>query len=636
LSAGGQWTLIAGAVAVWALYPAPPATPPLPALSRTNQEGFVALLYDGVRLTPGEGLISTASLRSHLLALRDHGYQFITLEEARDFMLSRAPLPEKAALLTFADGRLDTVEEAEKVLLELRVPAVLFPRLEAMDSSDHHFPTWRDLRALARTGRWSFGSRGLRAREEVPADRGGGRGLFLATYAYLPKGERAETQAEWRERVVEDVRTSDRILRSRLAGWTPGVFAFPCANAGQALADGGEELRRIIAGTFPLAFSEGGYAFNHWRRPRDRLTRLPVKPEWTGAELATLLDAHWARRGVYVPASSEEWVRRRGLLYLSPRQVTLCPEGGRSAEAWIAGSESWRCVRGEVELEARSEAQAWLYLRASPGGSFLRLGWTGRRVEVQASIDGRVWTIAAADPPVVPGRASVAFDLLERRIRFRVREWRSPQGSFPLPAELDSGMAGLGIWCIEGEPSPVAFEGLRLEPRLARGALVRDLSYLRDQPEEPLDVVAPEWYGFVEERGELRLRGAPDPAVLHLAVYRGASLWPVVHLPPLPAGTRAQTLAAEIRRAAVAPGTRGIILDLRPACLCGRAPELEFLAELLGQVPVPVGLLADRPLLEAAARHPGLDRARLAAPGKEVEAIAAPSERLLEMRRLGE
>lgn len=79
----------------------------------------------------------------------------------------------------------------------------------------------------------------------------------------------------------------------------------------------------------------------------------------------------------------KEWVLQRGKLAAARGTIVLDPDGGRDAEAWLAGSESWRCLRGEVSLEARPDAQAWVYLRARPGTSFLRIGWSGQRIEVQ-------------------------------------------------------------------------------------------------------------------------------------------------------------------------------------------------------------------------------------------------------------
>jgi hypothetical protein len=58
-------------------------------------------------------------------------------------------------------------------------------------------------------------------------------------------------------------------------------------------------------------------------------------------------------------------------------------------------------------------------------------------------------------------------------------------------------------------------------------------------------------------------------------------------------------------------------------------------AEIIDQVSAPVALLADRPLLEAAASHPALERARLAVSEEEIDAALAPPERFLAIRSLG-
>lgn len=628
-----QWALVLGAAAAaWIVWPDSEPTPLPRSAANTNWYGFLAISYHGICERPGGRNITPRRFRGQIEALAGAGYQPITIEEAHRFILEDAPLPEKAVLLLFEDGRRDTSRAAEEVLRELRFPATMLLRLEPIERSDHFFVSWHALRNLAATGRWSFGTKGLNAPSRVRTHGVANEGSYLTSRILLDDGARLESEAEWRQRVVREVEASARILERRIPGWKPTVFAFPDGNAGESMLDQGLELRRIVSETFPLAFSRSGYAWNHRGSSPDRLTRLFVSPGWAGGELLRRLEAHGARQRGFSMKSDRDWVLRHGHVAANPTGIVLEPETGRGAEAWLAGSEHWRCVRGKVIVETRPDVQTWLYLRATPGKSYIRLGWSGKSIELQSRVGGgRIQRLARGRPPEHSPEAFLSIDLRSRHIRFAVEGGEAPERSFPTPAELDAGMAGLGIWHLGEEREPVAFRGLELEPRVPNAVLVNDVEEARRSLETIVDVLAPQWYRVEPDGDEIRLRGDSDQAMVHLAAYHGASLWPVVRLGDLPSVTPMSALVAGIDRVRADTGAGGVLLDLRPAA--ARPLETQQLRELLVSTSTPIGVISHQNPAGATLSYPGETTiAWLSASNAEDAMKQVPPERRLLLR----
>jgi len=601
-----QWAiLILMGGLVWLLWPSRDPTPPLFSGDRTNWEGFLAISYGKIGTGSGPADVSPDRFREHMQALSDSGYHPITLEEALGFLLGRAPLPEKAILLMFDEGWRDTAENAEEVLLKLRYPALFLLRLEAIENSDIDFSSWHALRGLAATGRWSLGvlsphSPGKDLTEQEEEKCKGRKGVFTR------KGE------SWA-----------RILADRIPGWTRSALAL--SRAGPA----------VPTKSFPIVFSRRGYALNHRGCRLDGLTRLTVSPAWTGEDLIYRLQCHGVRRSTFRGGGNRDWVLIHGRLSTGESQVTLEPVKGRGAEAWLGGTEHWQCVRGKAVIQTRPEVQAWIYLRSMPGGDFLRLGWTGIGIEVQASIGGGIRSIARGRLPKDRREATISFDLLEQRIRFTLEAGEFPRRSFPVPEKLKNGMAGLAIWYLqEVSGDPVEFRDLDLEPRLPRASLVRGMEDVRSSMDQPTDVFAPLCYRLAESVEGVRFTGATDMSLTLLASYRGGTIWPVVSLLGHPPADSLPELAREMEEAARSPGTRGILLDLRPGREAGRPLDLEYLKNLLDVISIPVGLIPDRQLGEIAGAVDLEKIARIVVMDSSGALPYVPPERLLIARDL--
>ncbi|QGR00230.1 polysaccharide deacetylase family protein [Paenibacillus psychroresistens] len=69
--------------------------------------------------------ITTKLFRDQLTLLKNKGYQFISLQQMKEF-LDGAPIPKKAVLVTFDDGYESFYNNAYPILKEMSIPAVNF------------------------------------------------------------------------------------------------------------------------------------------------------------------------------------------------------------------------------------------------------------------------------------------------------------------------------------------------------------------------------------------------------------------------------------------------------------------------------------------------------------------------------
>ena len=86
------------------------------------------LLYHHVTVEPGYGdsVISAARLEEHFTALRDAGYQTVSLKQLEDYVLRGTPLPENPICITFDDGYLSNYKLAFPLLEKYDMKAAIF------------------------------------------------------------------------------------------------------------------------------------------------------------------------------------------------------------------------------------------------------------------------------------------------------------------------------------------------------------------------------------------------------------------------------------------------------------------------------------------------------------------------------
>jgi len=240
----------------------PPAQRPLEVMDKPwvhNQ--FISLAYHDVEDDlPDQRFLSvrTDHLIEQLAWLHAHGYTAISIDQILDARAGRAPLPERAVLLSFDDGFGSFHNRVLPILKAWNWPAVLAPVGVWMDppadqpvdfggliQPRKRFLDWDKIAEIARSGLVEIAAHTDRSHYGIRANPQGNTQPAAAMRAFDQTLGRYETDAEFIARMGEDITAiSEKITRA--TGKPPRVWVWPYGAVGgttlQILDQSGYEL----------------------------------------------------------------------------------------------------------------------------------------------------------------------------------------------------------------------------------------------------------------------------------------------------------------------------------------------------------------------------------------------------------
>jgi peptidoglycan/xylan/chitin deacetylase (PgdA/CDA1 family)/glycosyltransferase involved in cell wall biosynthesis len=121
-------------------------------MRRANRQRLVVLLYHGVRARGGSSQIDNLHVpeekfRAQMEWLR-RKFNPVTLDQALAGLEGRAPLPDRAALVTFDDAYRNNLDVAAPILAELGIPALLFVPTEFVGAESMYWNEELEARLL--------------------------------------------------------------------------------------------------------------------------------------------------------------------------------------------------------------------------------------------------------------------------------------------------------------------------------------------------------------------------------------------------------------------------------------------------------------------------------------------------------
>ena len=272
------------------------APPDLPRLSDAQQReaaaivpsyggGVTALVYHGLGSSAdGEGgYVMTASrFAEHLATLKAAGMQVVTASDIAWSMATGTPLPDKAVMISFDDGRTDALLWADPLLKQAGMKATMFVISETAAKPSLYYADWARLRAAARSGRWDIEAHTHSAHRLQRVDSG----EELPALTSLAPGE---SLAEYQARVHEDLERNSAAIQAHI-GQRPVAFAYPFGAYGAERANDPriqEILREEVASRFVIAFHQDGQdtvPLVETSQSRIGLRRLSIA-NWSGPDL---------------------------------------------------------------------------------------------------------------------------------------------------------------------------------------------------------------------------------------------------------------------------------------------------------------------------------------------------------------
>ena len=277
-------------------------------------EGAVMVLaYHGIGATAdGEGgfVVSPARFGEHLVALRRAGMHTVTAGEVADAFSGGRPLPPRALMLTFDDGRNDAMMFADPLLEEAGMKATMFVVASKAESPGLYYAGWGRLEEAARSGRWDLQSHTFDQHRVRRVD-----GQTLPALTSLADDE---SIGEYRHRIRDDLTRASRAIAER-SGARPVAIAYPFGAYGADRVNDARipsVLREEVGRRYQLGFQQDDQqtiplatAFDE----RTSLRRLEVG-DWSAEALMRRIAASAARhrrRGRPTPGRSGRSDQRR-------------------------------------------------------------------------------------------------------------------------------------------------------------------------------------------------------------------------------------------------------------------------------------------------------------------------------------
>jgi peptidoglycan/xylan/chitin deacetylase (PgdA/CDA1 family) len=357
------------------------------------------------------------TFKDQMYSLKKAGYRTITPEEMESYLDGKISLPEKAFLLAFDDGRLDSYVKADPILMAVGFHALMFVAVDSSipQNGDHQtfYINAKDITKMLATGRWSIGSHGLQLTDGfVVTDDKGTQANFLSSKAWLPKEKRLETDEEYLARIKNEIDGSRQKLESQF-GAKVSTFAYPFGDYGQQSGDienATTTIQHLISDRYSMAFRQvwlrdGEFTLNYQDSDRLHLKRYETPTDWTGAQLVAFLATAQDKSLPFYDDFTknvgwqETWgdvTRKEGGLSLSSNETAT------GAGVFIDGAKNWTDYTFNAAIDRTRGGYVSLMARYQDNQNYMTCSYGGGRVKIEEVSGGnrlKLIDITTAIPP---------------------------------------------------------------------------------------------------------------------------------------------------------------------------------------------------------------------------------------------
>lgn len=249
------------------------------------------LAYHGIGSgSDAEGgfVISPSRFGEQLATLKAAGMNVVTAVDVAHAFDGGKPLPDKAVMISFDDGRTDALLYADPLLADAHMSATMFVITSAASDPGVYYASWPDLQKYSASGRWDIESHtsSLHREQQVA----GGR-LLPALTSLVP----GESLGEYRLRVHTDLSDANAAIAAHL-GTSPVAFAYPFGAYGAERTNNSaiqHILRDEVGSLYSVAFhqdDQGSIPLADANQDHLGLRRLEIG-DWSGMSLLSHIRA---------------------------------------------------------------------------------------------------------------------------------------------------------------------------------------------------------------------------------------------------------------------------------------------------------------------------------------------------------
>ncbi len=168
--------------------------------------------------------ISVDIFTQQLQFLRERNIPVVSTQDVSERIARGESLPEHAVMITVDDSYLSFYEAGMPIIREFDIPVSLFVNTDSVGTPG--YMSWEQIREVAAQG------------VEI--------GNHTASHAYLVEKGAGETDAQWRQRVHDDILKAQQAFEREL-GLVPNIFAYPYGEYSTDIIDILKDLGFIAA-----------------------------------------------------------------------------------------------------------------------------------------------------------------------------------------------------------------------------------------------------------------------------------------------------------------------------------------------------------------------------------------------------
>jgi peptidoglycan/xylan/chitin deacetylase (PgdA/CDA1 family) len=375
--------------------------------SKTSQDVPV-LLYHGITEKADRFSLTRETFKDQMFALKQAGYNTISLEELDQFLNGQRTLPAKSFLLTFDDGRADSYYGADPTLQALGFKAVMFvataDSIDPDDSPHSYYLHTALLRRMVDSGRWEIGSHAIQSTGGfVPINADQEKANFLSNKMWLLSNTKLEDTDEYLDRIDNELANSKKELETTF-GKKITAFSYPFGDYGQQTENNPEAektIRQVVTNNYSMAFTQvwpndNIFTSNYPGQDAYRLRRIEVDTTWSGDNLTRFLNTITSKT---LPFSEDfignnSWKSSWGKVSLNEQSILLEAKASTTgAFTFLDGTANWRDYFYTAKTEWSKNSYLSLIARYQDDSNYLTCAFSRDNVQIIEKLAGVTYVL---------------------------------------------------------------------------------------------------------------------------------------------------------------------------------------------------------------------------------------------------
>jgi peptidoglycan/xylan/chitin deacetylase (PgdA/CDA1 family) len=431
-----------------------------------NMAGVPVLLYHGImeNLDPNDDANTSVEVfEDQIKMLKDEGYTAIDTKDLYCYIHGMFNLPRKPVIISFDDGRIDSVKNSDPILRKYGFKAVMFIAVGKQNNKDKFFLSWDDLQNMQDSGRWDLEVHaGNGYHSSITIDEAGNKGYFASNKKWLGGEKRLETDEEYGQRLIDDIKQARHDIETHITDIDLISFAFPYGDYGEDAVNIDKDfaIRKnhdAVDYLFPISFGFDGtygdnFNFFYFKETDPHLIkRLDVRETLTAGQLNKMLEIYvnkdipfnLAKFDAYsienmLPVWNKPGLSNDSLI------MRATPESGGSMSV-LTGTNYWTNYKFESDITIDSGRTGFIMGRYKDNDNYLLCGVDDSAVSFRQVVAGKDALIKS-----IPLRNSsnnnyhVSIDVKGNTASCSING--TTAGLFKIDPELNIGGIGFETW----------------------------------------------------------------------------------------------------------------------------------------------------------------------------------------------